>query len=333
MRKAWCGLVVVLLSLPAGPAVASPESRNGHVVSVTGHVRYGESALQIDILLLVPEGVDEQAEARHALARAGAQPESSLDQPEVAAPRLRWRQFLDGNPGNDFVLQSYNPAGAPAAGDFVAAFRDAQRPWSEVGSSTFRLKFAGLGTRCPSIVCRIGRDGFNDVGWLPLDSISSHALAITAVVYHVDTGFIVEADIALDPRFDYLAAGEPAPPRPPPRDCGPGGPPPPPPPPPGELPPPPPGEPPPPPPGEPSGPPVFDAMTVMLHENGHLAGLEHSPDCHAVMFSTLAPRETRRVLASDDVAAISGLYPLDFAPVPYQPPQPRNPAGSAGAPA
>lgn len=336
MRRLLWGLMVLLLASPTGGALAAPERQNGRVVSVTGHIQDGEHAVRVDVLLVMREGTDEEAVARDALARLGAQSAAPSDQPGGAGPRLRWRQFLDENPGNDFVLQSYNPAGAPAAGDFFAAFRDAQRPWSEVGTATFGLKFAGLGTRCPSMICGNGLDGFNDVGWHPLDAVSSHALAFTAVAYRFDTGFIVEADIALDPRFDYFTGQSPSPP-PPPRTCDPGGPPPPPPPPPppAEQPPPPPGEPPPPPPNDPapSGPPIFDALTVMLHENGHVAGLDHSVDCRAVMFSTLAPGETRRVLGSSDVEAVSALYPLQFEPLSHEPPLPRSPSDGGGPPA
>lgn len=334
MPRAWWGLVVTLLSFIAGPAAASTESRNGRVISVTGHLRDGDSAFQLDILLFVREEADDEAVASEALAGVGAQPASSPDEPGIIAPRLRWRQFLDGNPGNDFVLQSYNPAGAPASGDFFSAFRDAQLPWSAVDSATFRLKFAGIGTRCPSIICGNGIDRFNDIGWLRLDRFSSHAFAISAVAYHVETGFIVDADIALDPRVDYFTGQPPSPP-PPARACGPEGVPPPRPPPPGDSPPPPPGEPPPLPPDEspPSDPPVYDALTVMLHENGHLAGLEHSTHCEAVMFATLAPGETRRLLAPTDIAALSTLYPHDFEPLPYQPPSPRSPTDPEGPPA
>jgi hypothetical protein len=64
----------------------------------------------------------------------------------------------------------------------------------------------------------------------------------------------------------------------------------------------------------------------MLHENGHLAGLDHSPDCNAVMFATLAGLQTKRALADDDIAAIATLYPLEFEPLPVRPPLPRAPA-------
>lgn len=219
----------------------------------------------------------------------------------------------DGNPGNDFVPQSYNPVCEPAAGDFVDALRAAQAPWGEVSTATFGLRFAGMTKRCPSLQpdCPAGLslDGFNDVGWLTLTSGGAHALGITIVAFDTATGFILESDIALDPSVGWFT-GDPPAPSPPPCPL-----------------PPPPGEPPPSP-----VPPVFDTQTVMLHENGHLAGLDHSLDCNAVTFPRLAPFATKRMPTEDDAAALSALYPLDFVPLPFEGPPPRTPENPHGPP-
>jgi hypothetical protein len=84
---------------------------------------------------------------------------------------------------------------------------------------------------------------------------------------------------------------------------------------------------------------AFDVERVLLHEGGHLAGLEHSADPTAVMFASLPPGPVSRALAPDDVAAISTLYPLDFVPLPKEkapkppPPPPFDVVTTLGAPA
>jgi len=52
----------------------------------------------------------------------------------------------------------------------------------------------------------------------------------------------------------------------------------------------------------------FDAKTVMLHENGHVAGLGHSKVEEAVMFATYSV--PRVILDADDEDGIIYLYPL-----------------------
>jgi Matrixin len=51
----------------------------------------------------------------------------------------------------------------------------------------------------------------------------------------------------------------------------------------------------------------YDLETVMLHENGHVAGLGHSSVSSAVMYAYYGGR--RPALTSDDICAISTLYP------------------------
>jgi hypothetical protein len=287
---------------------------------------------RVHILLYVPDGFDEHAIASEALVRAGAQELGPAMQPQFAVTGFRWRRFLDDNPGNDFVLQSYNPTGQPAnhnlydAFSFFDALRNAQTTWNGIETSTFKLRFGGLTSRCPSMFsqCPGGfqLDGFNDVGWLDLGlSVSPFALAITSTAFETATGFIVESDIALSPKWEWFT-GEP--PAPPPLVCAaPGSEPPP--PPEGDPPPPPEGDPPPPPSDhDPPPPPAFDFETVVLHEDGHLAGLDHSLECKAVMFAFLAPFQVKRALTADDPAGISVLYPLEFVPLPFEPPRPHE---------
>ena len=57
-----------------------------------------------------------------------------------------------------------------------------------------------------------------------------------------------------------------------------------------------------------------DIRYVLLHENGHLAGLEHSPDPGAVMFAFFSPGIVGHGLAQDDIDALTFLYsPPDYA--------------------
>lgn len=56
----------------------------------------------------------------------------------------------------------------------------------------------------------------------------------------------------------------------------------------------------------------YDAESVLLHENGHVAGLDHSSDAAAVMYAYY--QEQRRALAADDIAGIITLYPSSTPP-------------------
>jgi len=53
----------------------------------------------------------------------------------------------------------------------------------------------------------------------------------------------------------------------------------------------------------------YDLESVILHENGHVVGLGHSPVTKAVMFATYS--EPRILLHDDDMAGISSLYPAE----------------------
>lgn len=52
----------------------------------------------------------------------------------------------------------------------------------------------------------------------------------------------------------------------------------------------------------------FDFYSVILHELGHAAGLNHSSDHDAVMYPTFAPGERRRTLNDDDIAGMHDIY-------------------------
>lgn len=52
----------------------------------------------------------------------------------------------------------------------------------------------------------------------------------------------------------------------------------------------------------------YDLQTVVLHESGHGAGLFHTPDRNAVMWSTCCWPGAKRTLTADDTAALSYHY-------------------------
>ncbi|MBA2445574.1 MAG: RICIN domain-containing protein [Nocardioidaceae bacterium] len=54
----------------------------------------------------------------------------------------------------------------------------------------------------------------------------------------------------------------------------------------------------------------FDVETIALHEIGHILGLQHSSVSGAVMFPTVSPNSTSRVLTNDDIEGIRRLYPM-----------------------
>jgi hypothetical protein len=53
----------------------------------------------------------------------------------------------------------------------------------------------------------------------------------------------------------------------------------------------------------------YDFYSTMLHELGHVIGLDHSATEDAVMLARLGAGTQRRTLSSDDVAGIRALYP------------------------
>jgi Cys-rich repeat protein len=53
-----------------------------------------------------------------------------------------------------------------------------------------------------------------------------------------------------------------------------------------------------------------DIETIMLHEGGHLLGLDHTPDMSAIMFAQNVER-VRRGLAQDDLDGVCSLYAAD----------------------
>jgi hypothetical protein len=51
----------------------------------------------------------------------------------------------------------------------------------------------------------------------------------------------------------------------------------------------------------------FDLQTVILHENGHVVGLDHSSDINAIMYPSY--QQANCSLGTDDINGIRALYP------------------------
>jgi predicted Zn-dependent protease len=61
--------------------------------------------------------------------------------------------------------------------------------------------------------------------------------------------------------------------------------------------------------------PAFDIRTVVLHEAGHVLGLDHSSNNAAVMADARSAGEILRVLSADDIAGMCEVYPAKNATV------------------
>jgi Matrixin len=149
-----------------------------------------------------------------------------------------------------------------------------------VKSSTYGMNYGGTTTRCPSLFFECGAstlDGFNDVGWVAVDQ--PFVLAVASLVWHIESGEILEADVALN-----VAAG-------PWSLDGVGG---------------------------------ADVQTVLLHEFGHVAGLDHVLDPAAVDVYPVNDGVVR-TLSSSEIDGISWIYPIAAHPPPDHPVHPAPP--------
>jgi hypothetical protein len=240
-----------LAAAAAGALLAPPAMAGDRVVSATGVGKVQGRDVVVEVLVVVPEGANEAAAKRKALADQGARPRGG-DGPQSAGyafTGLYWEVLP--------VVQRDNPSGQPLGS--YSNLRATQSAWSSVSGSSFRMSDGGTTSTCPSLVkgCRGGQrfDGGNDVGWLRL---SGGTLGVTWYSTSID-----EADMALNTRFGWS------------NTCA-----------------------------AVSG--RYDVQTVFLHENGHVAGLDHSGDRSAVMYPSY--QGPRCSLAADDRAGIAALY-------------------------
>ncbi|AFS82157.1 matrixin family metalloprotease [Candidatus Nitrosopumilus sediminis] len=194
-------LLFVSLIAYSLPAFAQGPDNPGKpdVIAVSGIVP-GKN-LVVHILLEVPPGADRNQAAAAALASQGAR---AFTVEEYSLTGLVWDQFSDGDPGNDSVIQRYNPQNDPTGGNGLTALLNTHATWNNVATSSFAFEYGGTTGKCPSLVqeCK-GRqtfDGNNDVAWLALRD--ANTLGVTWSGTSID-----EADMALNTNFDWATDG------------------------------------------------------------------------------------------------------------------------------
>ncbi len=190
---------LIAYSLPAfaqGPELTPAKSE---VIAVSGIIP--KKDMIVHVLVLVQPGADRNEAAVAALAQQGARPFTS---DEFSTMALYWDQFGDNDPGNDKVIQNYNPKNDPTNGAGFTALSNTHTTWNNVTTSSFTFEYGEDTRRCPSLVkeCRGDQtfDGNNDVAWLKLNS--QNILAVTWSGTWID-----EADIALNTDFNWETDG------------------------------------------------------------------------------------------------------------------------------
>ena len=178
-----------------------PDSAPGkpEVIAVSGIVP--GKGLIVHILIVVPPGADRNEVASAALASQGARP---FTHDEFSTIDLFWDQFSDSDPGNDSVIQNYNPKNDPTNGGGITALLNTHNSWNSITTSIFEFEYGGETGRCPSLVqeCRGPQkfDGHNDVAWVNLRD--SNWLGVTWSGTTTD-----EADMALNTDFHWATDG------------------------------------------------------------------------------------------------------------------------------
>ena len=192
-------LSVIAYSLPA--FAQGPDNAPGKldVIAVSGIVPGKD--LIVHVIVVVQPGETRNEAAIAALAHQGARPFTSEEFSTIA---LYWDQFGDSDPGNDKVIQRYNPSNEPDNVNGTEALLNTHDSWNGVTTSSFTFEYGGTTGKCPSLVkeCRGPQkfDGNNDVAWLRLSSSST--LGVTWTGTSTD-----EADMALNTSFDWYSNG------------------------------------------------------------------------------------------------------------------------------
>lgn len=188
---------IVAYSLPV--FAQSPNSNEKpEVVAISGIVPGKD--LIVHVLVVVNPGEDRNQKALAALSQQGARPFAPQ---EFSTLSLKWDQFSDNNPDNNFVIQNYNPSNDPTKGpdSGLDALKNTHATWNSVSTSNFEFRLGDENIkRCPSLVqeCK-GRqtfDGHNDFAWLPLRD--PNTLGVTWTGTSID-----EADMALNTNFNW----------------------------------------------------------------------------------------------------------------------------------
>lgn len=174
--------------------------------------------------------------------------------------------------------------------------------WNDVSGSYFRAFYAGSTDQFGSgYDCKGGQSANENVvsfveHW-PESLAGSDVVALTSVVYSIDTGEILDADIRMNAEhFKWQTITHVT------NDLS-----------------------------------VVDVQNIMTHEVGHFLGLEHATEDNylgrhrasdATMYANTFPNEIkRRVLDADDKAGVRAIYPVASAPsTPCEAPSPDHAA-------
>jgi len=192
--------MISLIAFPLSASAQGPNSaEKAQVVSAIGKVPGKD--LIVHVWVVVPPGADKNEAAIKALANQGARPFTSEEFSTIA---LKWDQFEDNDPTNDFVTQNYNPNNDPS-GQGLTKLQKTHATWNGVQSSVFVFQMGEVNsTRCPSLVKECpGRqtfDGYNDVAWVELRD--KNTLGVTWSGTSID-----EADMALNTKFTWNTNG------------------------------------------------------------------------------------------------------------------------------
>lgn len=200
--------VVAAAALLGYFAFDSDESRADDqitIASARGVIERADGDLIVDVVVRVPEGVPAEAATNAALAAQGARPADDLQAAAFTTTGLVWDQFSDGNAGNNFVTQHYNPTGEPLDGE--AALLNTHSVWSGVATSSFAFEYGGTTNRCPSLVKECSGpqayDGFNDVTFLSINGPCGPATGCTLGVTWSSSS-VDEADMALNTKIAWV---------------------------------------------------------------------------------------------------------------------------------
>lgn len=195
----------VALLQPFGSS--SQAASTARLASAFGVVERPGGDLIVHVTVFAPPGVSSATAVDAALAAQHARPArpGDLQSAEFATTGLVWDEFSDADPGNDFMLQSYNPANEPVNGE--AVLLNTHATWNAVPTSSFTFSYGGTTTRCPSLVDECSGpqtfDGFNDVAYMSLVGPCNAVFGCTLGVTWFSTS-IDEADMALNTKASWV---------------------------------------------------------------------------------------------------------------------------------
>ncbi len=180
------------------------------------------------------------------------------------------------------VHLGYNAAGAPTGIDTEAALRFAVTNWSSVAAQRLRFALDGASTR--DVGACSAADSRDGANTVAWRSdLPAGTLASTCIITAFDPRTNTGRIVETDMRISTTIRWSTA-------DTTPGD--------------------------------GYDLFTTVLHEFGHVAGLDHSNAAGAVMAPSLSRGKQIRVLSSDDIAGLRSLYSDGTEPPPTPTPAP-----------